>query len=378
ERVFFTGMVMDLKGRKMSKSLGNGIDPFEVIDRHGADALRYTMIAIVSPNQNLKLGFPKEGDTTTLDSFEIGSRFANKIWNAARFILMNVDDRFVQSDIQNIKTKDIFDRWILDELNHLTKRINNCMEKARFNDVALELQHFFWDMYCDWYLEIIKGRIFSTDQGVKNEALSVALYVLTQFLKLLHPVMPFITEEIYQKLPAHGLSIMTEDYPEYNSKMNYAKDKAKTYKFFETVRLIRQIRGENNIPPEKKAPIIIKTSDADLTAFAKEYGAQMMSLSKGASLTVAADAAKPADAASSANQFCEVYIPLDGIVDKEKERARLEKEYAKVKADFDKTNAKLNNANFTAKAPAEIIEKEKAKLEEFQQKMNSLAVMLGK
>ncbi|MBR3732202.1 MAG: hypothetical protein IKN25_06090, partial [Spirochaetales bacterium] len=148
--------------------------------------------------------------------------------------------------------------------------------------------------------------------------------------------------------------------------------------FFETVRLIRQIRGENNIPPEKKAPIIIKTSDADLTAFAKEYGAQMMSLSKGASLTVAADAAKPADAASSANQFCEVYIPLDGIVDKEKERARLEKEYAKVKADFDKTNAKLNNANFTAKAPAEIIEKEKAKLEEFQQKMNSLAVMLGK
>ncbi len=378
ERVFFTGMVMDLQGRKMSKSLGNGIDPFEVIDRHGADALRYTMIAIVSPNQNLKLGFPKEGDTSTLDSFEIGSRFANKIWNAARFILMNVDENFKQVDIANIKSKDIFDKWILDELNHLTRRINSCMDKARFNDVALELQHFFWDMYCDWYLEIVKGRIFSTDQNVKNEALSVAIFVLTQFLKLLHPVMPFITEEIYQKLPQHGLSIMVEDYPEYNAKLNAAKDKAKANKFFDAVRLVRQIRGENAIPPEKKTNILMKTTDEDLITFSQKYGAQMMALCKGSSLTVAADTAKPADAASGANGLCEVYIPLDGIVDKEKEKQRLEKEYAKVKADFDKTNAKLNNANFTAKAPAEIIEKEKAKLEEFKQKLDKLSVMLGK
>ena len=367
--VLIHGIIRDSLGRKMSKTLGNGIDPLDVIEQYGADALRFSVLSGSTMGNDIKY-MPEK--------LEQASNFANKIWNAARFILMNVDENFKQVDIANIKSKDIFDKWILDELNHLTRRINSCMDKARFNDVALELQHFFWDMYCDWYLEIVKGRIFSTDQNVKNEALSVAIFVLTQFLKLLHPVMPFITEEIYQKLPQHGLSIMVEDYPEYNAKLNAAKDKAKANKFFDAVRLVRQIRGENAIPPEKKTNILMKTTDEDLITFSQKYGAQMMALCKGSSLTVAADTAKPADAASGANGLCEVYIPLDGIVDKEKEKQRLEKEYAKVKADFDKTNAKLNNANFTAKAPAEIIEKEKAKLEEFKQKLDKLSVMLGK
>ena len=206
-RVFFTGMVMDLQGRKMSKSLGNGIDPFDVIERHGADALRYTMIAIVSPNQNLKLGFPKEDDKEAVDSFEIGARFANKIWNASRYILMNIPDDFTLIPIEKVK-KDIFDSWILSELNKASAVINEALENARFNDAAKDLQAFFWHNYCDYFVELSKTRMFGGDQQTKNEVLSVLLYVLKEFLKLLHPIMPFITEEIYQTLPEHGESIM--------------------------------------------------------------------------------------------------------------------------------------------------------------------------
>ncbi|OHD14790.1 MAG: valine--tRNA ligase [Spirochaetes bacterium GWD1_27_9] len=370
-RVFFTGMVMDLHGRKMSKSLGNGIDPFEVIERHGADALRYTMVAIVSPNQNLKLGFPKDTNSNEMDSFEIGTRFANKIWNASRYIMMNIPENFAETPIEQIE-KDIFDKWILGELHKTVKKVNSALENAKFNEAVTALQSFFWKNYCDWYVELSKSKIFSGNEQIKNNTLSILVYILKEFLELLHPVMPFITEEVYQKLPNPKLSIMVEEYPEYNAKLVDKKAEKTAIKFFDLVYLIRNIRGEMNIPPEKKVDILVKTTDKDLEKFCKNNEKDILYLAKGLSIKYAKDIAKPSNAAAGANEICEVYIDLEGIIDVEKELQRLNKEYEKVKQDFDRTNGKLNNSNFTEKAPAEVIEKEKAKLKEFSDKIAKL------
>jgi valyl-tRNA synthetase len=370
-RVFFTGMVMDLQGRKMSKSLGNGINPFDVIDRHGADSLRYTMIAIVSPNQNLKLGFPKDPNSSETDSFEIGSKFANKIWNASRYILMNIPENFKEIPIEKTQ-KDIFDKWILSELNVTIRKVNNSLENARFNDASSALQGFFWKTYCDWYVELSKSKTFSGDEAIKNNSLSILVYILREFLKLLHPIMPFITEEIYQALPNKTLSIMIESYPEYNSKMVDKKAEKIAQKFFDLVYLVRNIRGEMKVPPEKKVEIIVKSSDKDLENFCKNNEKDILYLAKGSLIKFGKSVEKPSNSATGTNEICEVFINLEGLIDVEKEVARLTKEYEKLQQDFDRTNGKLKNENFVSRAPSDVIEKEKAKLEEFSTKMKKL------
>lgn len=370
-RVFFTGMVMDSQGRKMSKSLGNGINPFDVIDRHGADALRYTMVAIVSPNQNLKLGFPKEPSASELDSFEIGARFANKIWNACRFILMKMPEGFLPKQPSEVE-KGIFDKWILHELNNTIEKVSENLENARFNDAAKGLQSFFWNNFCDWYVELSKSKLFSDDTGLQADALSMLLYVLEKFLKLLHPIMPFITEELYQMLPGHGESIMIEEYPLVSSELTDAKTAEKAGKFFDLIYLVRNIRGEMNVPPEKKVDILVKTADPDLADFASSYEKDILFLSKASTLTIGEAVDKPAGSAAGANEKCEVFIPLEGIIDINEEISRLKKEAGKVQKDFDKTNGKLSNQKFLSKAPADVIEKEKGKLEEFKTKLEKL------
>jgi valyl-tRNA synthetase len=364
KRVFFTGMVMDLQGRKMSKSLGNGIDPFEVIERHGADSLRYTMVAIVSPNQNLKLGFPKTKDSGQTDSFEIGSKFANKIWNASRYILMNIPEGFKETGIEKIETG-IFDRWVLSELNKTIKTVNGALDSARFNDAAVSLQGFFWHEYCDWYVELTKSKMFGDDEKSKNGILSILVHVLREFLKLLHPIMPFITEEIYQNLPEHKLSIMIEDFPEHDTGLIDRKAEKAVKKFFDLVYLARNIRGENNIPQEKKIDVIIKSADKDILNFCAEFEKDLLYLMKGNSIKVSGDHKKADNEAFGANDTCEVFINLEGLIDVEKEISRLTKELEKVRSDYDRTDGKLKNENFVSKAPKDVIEKEKAKLEEF-------------
>jgi valyl-tRNA synthetase len=371
KNVFFTGMVMDIHGKKMSKSLGNGIDPFEVIERHGADALRYTMVAIVSPNQNLKLAFPKEKNGSEIDSFEIGTRFANKLWNASRYILMNLPDNFKAASLGEIK-KDIFDKWILNEFNKSVVEVNNCLESSRFNDAATCMQNFFWHSFCDWYIELSKSKIFSQDDKVKNSALSILIFILEEFLKLLHPVMPYITEEIYQKLPVHTLSIMTADYPMENPALIDKDTEKKAKKFFDILYLVRNIRGEMNVPQEKKVEVIVKSDDTDLKYFIDEYKKDLLFLAKADSIKIDPKAEKPKGAASGANEISEVYIPLEGILDIGKEVARLNKELEKIKIDFDRTDKKLKSSDFISRAPEDVIEKEKAKLEEFSSKMEKL------
>lgn len=369
--VFFTGMVMDIQGRKMSKSLGNGIDPFEVIARHGADSLRYTMVAIVSPNQNLKLGFPKERGGGAIDSFDIGSRFANKIWNAARFLLMNIPDNFISSKLEDCQS-DIFDRWIVSELYQTIRDVNKNLENAKFNDVAHLLQSFFWNKFCDWYIELVKSKINSNDTKIKFDSLSILIYILKEFLKLLHPIMPFITEEIYQNLPEVNDSIMVASYPEPNNKKIDKKSEVTAKKFFDLIYLMRNIRGEKNIPPEKKVEVYVKSNDKDILFFCDKYQNEILTLAKASKIFFGENITKPLDAAIGTNGDCEVFIDLYGLIDKSKEIEKLTKEYQKIKVDFDRTNSKLNSQNFISKAPKEVIEKERQKLEEFSSKMDKI------
>ena len=375
KQVFFTGMVMDIQGRKMSKSLGNGIDPFEVIDRHGADALRYTMVAIVSPNQNLKLGFPKDKNSNELDSFEVGSKFANKIWNASRYILMNVPEDFKEISVDKIK-KDTFDKWILNEFNNTVKQVNDYIDSARFNDAATSMSAFFWRSYCDWYVELSKSKIFSGDEDVKNNALSMLLFLLREFLKLLHPIMPFITEEIYQKLPDPEKSIMTTSYPVGNPGWNDKESEAKVKKFFDLLYLVRNIRGEMNVPLEKKVEILVKSEDKDLEIFVKENEKDILYLAKAGSIKMEKNIEKPKGAAAGANDICEIFVPLEGIIDIEKEIARLQKELEKINVEYTRSVTKLRNENFVSKAPQEVIDKENAKIEEFESTINKLKANL--
>lgn len=370
-RVFFTGMVMDLKGRKMSKSLGNGIDPFDVIERHGADALRYTMIAIVSPNQNLKLGFPKNPNGKEIDSFEIGTKFANKIWNASRYILMNIPDNFKERDIATIQ-KDVFDAWILNQYYDTVKNVNNSLEKARFNDAALAMQQFFWHSYCDWYIELSKSKIFSDDEDKKNDILSLLLFLLRDFLKLLHPIMPFITEEIYQKLPNPKQSIMITSYPEYTDKYVDNNSVRIANKAFELIYLVRNIKWEMNIPIDKKVSIFINTSDKDLVKVVGSNKRDIKNLTNSTEITISNNIEKPTSSIVGANKFCEVFIPLDGLIDIEKELSRLQKELQKATIEYNKTTSKLSNDNFISRAPQDVIEKSKKRAEEDKARIEKL------
>lgn len=370
-QVFFTGMVMDIHGRKMSKSLGNGIDPFEVIDRHGADALRYTMVAIVSPNQNLKLSFPKDKNSRELDSFEIGTRFANKIWNASRFILMNMNDNFKEIQLEKIEL-DIFDKWIFSLFNNTIDRVNHYLESAKFNDAATTMQNFFWHHFCDWYIELSKSRIFSQDENVKNQILSILIYLLREFLKLLHPIMPYITEEIYQILPNPGKSIMITKYPVKDTKLINKTSEKKVKKFIDLIYLVRNIRWEMNVPQDKKIEILIKSADEDLINFVNENDKDIVHLAKAQSVKIDGKMVKPSGSATGTNEICEVYIPLEGIIDINKEVERLKKELEKINIDYIRTKSKLQNSNFISKAPEDVIEKEKMKMSEFESKMDKL------
>jgi valyl-tRNA synthetase len=370
-RVFFTGMVMDLKGRKMSKSLGNGIDPFDVIDRHGADALRYTMVAIVSPNQNLKLGFPDKADSKEVDSFEIGTKFANKIWNASRFLLMNIPDGFQPKSVSDCELG-VFDKWIISDFNHTIEKVIQSLDNARFNDAALAMQNFFWHSFCDWYVELSKSTIFSDDPTVKGNTLSVLVYLLRGFLKMLHPIMPFITEEIYQNLPGAGESIMVDDYPEYNSDQVYPEAEEKADLFFSTIYLARNSRWEMNVPLDKKVDLFVKSSNSDLISVIDQYQKDICFLAKATSVTCGPDVKKPAGSITGANEHCEVYIPMEGLIDVQKEIERLNRELGKCEAEEGKFNVKLSNPKFMSSAPEEVIEKTRKRQAENRLKIEKL------
>ena len=353
--VFIHGVVMDQFGRKMSKSLGNGIDPLEVVDKFGADAMRYTIVAITPLGQNLLL---------SMEKFNIGLRFANKIWNASRFILMNVENIDLKPPSEG--DLDISDRWILTVFNETVKKVLNSFDAYRINEAASLIYEFFWHEFCDWYVELTKVRLYGEDIKKKSVACYILVKVLDGSLRLLHPFMPFITEEIWQRLSLKKdkPSIMVSDYPEYKPDEVFPESVEKIQTLKELCYIVRNIRGEMRVPPEKKISVLIKTATDQTESIIAAQIDAIKFLTRASEIKYGRDVKKPPSSGSGVGNGVEVYVPLKGIIDIEKEMERLNKELVKLENDIMRSERKLGNEDFLNKAPKDVVEREKKALEE--------------
>lgn len=366
-KVFLHSTVCDANGVKMSKSLGNGIDPLEVVKEYGADSLRFTILYLGAIGQRIRLAN---------NSFDIGFKFANKLWNASRFILMNLEG----VEIKNVKDIELndWDKWILQSLDETAKNMNAHMETYRFNDLTNEIYHFVWDKFCDWYVEVSKKRIYSDDPAEKTAALSVLLHVLEASLRLLHPIMPFMSEEIWQKLPnKNGESIMIAAYPE-GGEFSFPEESKKIATLQELIYLIRNIRADVGVTPDKKVPADFISKDASLRTLIEQYKNEILSLAKAESIGIHEKLEKSEDAVSAVGNGFEVFVMPDAVLDVEKELERLDKENKKLSKDLERIEKKLNNPQFLEKAPEKIIEKEKAKQQELSEKLEKIQQLTAK
>ena len=362
--VLIHGLVRDSQGRKMSKSLGNGIDPLEVIDKYGADALRLTLITGNAPGNDMRFYWER---------VESSRNFANKVWNASRFIMMNLgDEQPTKPEAADLLP---VDRWILSKVNTLAKDVTENMDKYELGIAVQKVYDFIWEEFCDWYIEIAKVRLYKKEEDPKaaNAALWVLKTVLANALKMLHPYMPFITEEIFCTLCPEEETIMLAPWPEYTEEWNFAKEEADVETIKVLVKGIRNIRSEMNVPPSRKAKYFIVSPNTDLCelfASHKDIYSQLISASE---IDVQADKAGiPEDAVSVVIPNAVVYIPLEELVDMAKERERLEKEKAKLAKELARSNGMLNNEKFLSKAPQAKVDEEKAKLEKYKQMMEDV------
>jgi len=365
--VYIHGTVRDANGVKMSKSLGNGIDPIEIINKYGADALRVTLV----------LATPEGQDPFIAEkSFELGRNFANKLWNASRFVISHLNGFQISTEIaKKSDLADLADIWIISRLNKAIGQINNYLSSFRFNTAAKTAYDFIWKDYCDWYLEMTKPR-FSDDSSdeIKEEARRVAGYVLLQILRLLHPIMPFVTEEIYHLLPGVEESdfLNSLGWPQASPKS--INDELE--RDFETVQsvigAIRNIRAEMDIPPGKKADVLIRTADERIAGILKEQQAQLINLGRISHLEIGTTIKKPPLSASSVVPNCEIYIPLAELIDLEEERLRLQKELDSQSKYLDKIKKKLSNFDFLERAPADVIQAEKDKQKQAEDSIERL------
>ena len=365
DHVLIHGLVRDSQGRKMSKSLGNGIDPLEVIDQYGADALRFMLVTGNSPGNDMRF---------YMERVEAARNFANKLWNASRFVFMNIDE-----EIMNGVTRDsveanltIADKWIISRANNVVKEVIDNMDKFDLGIAAQKIYDFAWTEYCDWYIEIVKPRLYGDDVEAKKAALYTLTYVLETILKLLHPYMPFITEEIYTYLPTVEGSIVIANWPHYKEEDNMASEEEMMELAMDGIRNIRNARAEMDVPPSKKAKVIIVPAEGKKSAVeaTKEYFVTLASASTVE--IVETEENIPEDAVSVVINGAKIFIPLDELVDFEKEKERLTKEKAKLESEIKRVNGKLSNQGFLAKAPESLVNEEKAKKEKFEEMMKSV------
>ncbi|MBQ7755994.1 MAG: valine--tRNA ligase [Oscillospiraceae bacterium] len=353
DTVLIHGLVRDAQGRKMSKSLGNGIDPLEIIDQYGADALRLMLATGNSPGNDMR--FIEE-------KVKSCRNFANKLWNASRFIMMNLPDDFKADKLpENLNTED---KWIVSKFNTLAKEVNENLDKFELGVAAQKIYEFIWDVYCDWYIELTKPRIIAGGETATT-AQGVLVWVMKGMLKLLHPFMPYITEEIWQALVNDGSIIMTSDFPVFDEKLSFPEEEKSFEMIIDAIRGIRNRRAEMNVVPSVKAKLYIET--AEKTTF--EAGKMFFERLASASDVEVSDKWEIADSVTVVTDVARIFIPLSDIVDTEKELARLDKEKKAVQKDLDFLNGKLNNQGFLAKAPEKLIEAEKAKLAKAEEKM---------
>ncbi len=355
DTVLIHGLVRDAQGRKMSKSLGNGIDPLEIIDKYGADALRFTLATGNSPGNDMRFSDER---------VEASRNFANKIWNAARFILMNLGENEPAPHIpENLILED---KWILSLYNALVVGVTDSLEKFELGMAVQKLYDFIWDVFCDWYIEIAKIRLNGEDEAAKQTVKAVLVYVMSNTLKLLHPFMPFITEEIWQTLPHEGESIMVADWPKADGALTYAAEEAQMERIMTAIKAVRNRRAEMNVPPSKKAKVFIETAYGDTFAAGTVFFNRLASASE---VQVAEQFDGMDDAVSIITESARIYIPMDELVDFQAELKRLEKEKASVQKELDMVNGKLGNENFVSKAPAAVVEKQRQAKTQLEEKM---------
>ena len=354
DTVFIHGIVRDAQGRKMSKSLGNGIDPLIVIDEYGADALRFTLATGNSPGNDMRFSDEKVGASRN---------FANKLWNAARFILMNLGEDEKAPHIPDELALE--DKWILSLFNKLTKEVTDNLDKFELGIAVQKLYDFIWDVFCDWYIEISKIRLNSGDEKAAQTARDMLVYIMSNTLKLLHPFMPFITEEIWQTLPHDGESIMISEWPVYKDEHNFSVEEQEMDRIMEAVRAIRNCRAEMNVPPSKKAKYYIATAHKDTFEKAGIFMQRLASCSE----AEIGDSFEIDDAVCIVTTDAKIYIPLGELVDFEKEIARLNKEKEKVLKDLEFIDKKLNNENFVAKAPKAVVDGQREAAQKLRDKI---------
>ncbi len=353
DTVLIHGLVRDAQGRKMSKSLGNGIDPLEVIANYGADALRFMLATGNAPGNDMR--FIEE-------KVKSSRNFANKLWNASRFIMMNLPEGFKADRLpENLSVED---KWIVSKFNTLAKEVNDNLEKFELGIAVAKLYDFIWDVYCDWYIELTKPRIQAGGESAEN-AQTVLVYVMKGMLKLLHPFMPFITEEIWQALVDDGSSIMVQDFPVFDEALCFNEDEETFEKIIAGIRAIRNCRGEMNVPPSKKAKLFIETAEPKVFALGEMFFERLASASE----VIISEKFDGKDCQTVVTDSARFFIPLSEIIDTDKERARLEKDKQKAQKDIDFLSGKLNNPGFVSKAPEKLIEAEREKLKKAEEKM---------
>lgn len=358
--IYITGLVRDKKGRKMSKSLGNGIDPLDVIDLYGADAMKFTICYLAAQGQDVLVD---------MDSFKLGSRFANKIWNATRYLLMNLEGRNLVAIDQSKFTE--VDKWIYHSLNENVRKVRNAIEGYKFNDAAQAIYDFFWNDFCDWYVEASKLSLYSGDDAEKDRIVSILMDILAESMRLMHPMLSFITEEIYSKLPNTEGKVITASFPEYRNDRIHAEEAHLMQCMQDVVRGIRNSRAELGIPADKKLRIVIRPDENGcLASFMAGHVDLLKNFTNAGSVEIDAEKAISVEGAFPvAGQGFETYVFVRDAIDVDKEIAKLEEEISKAKALLEGSEKKLSNERFVSFAKPEAIEKERAKKREFEEKI---------
>ena len=361
--VFIHGLIRDDKGRKMSKSLGNGIDPLEIIDQFGCDALRFNLVTGNSPGNDMRF---------YTERCEAMRNFANKIWNASRFVMMNLTIDKCELP-QKLETED---RWILSKLNSVVAEVTENMDKFELGIAAQKVNDFIWDSFCDWYIELTKPRLNGEDQESNINAQKVLLYVLTEILKLLHPFMPFITEEIWQAIPHNGDMLMLQSFPEFDEKLSFPRDEQDFEFLMDAIKAVRSRRAEMNVPPSRKAHIVVVTDKAQVFENGTAY---LKKLAYAESVTVSDAVPENVEGmVSVVTDQAKMFMPMAELVDLAKEKERLEKEIQKAQKEYDGQMAKLQNEKFLAKAPAEVVKTERERAEKAKALIENLTESVKK
>ena len=368
-KVLFHGLVRDDQGRKMSKSLGNGIDPLEVIDKYGADALRYTLITGNAPGNDMRFYWSR---------VEASRNFANKVWNASRFIMMNDPDNKIKATDERPANLTDADKWILSKMNGLIKEVTDNMEKYELGIAVAKLNDFIWEEFCDWYIEMVKPRLYNDADETKTAAIWTLKTVLIDALKLLHPYMPFITEEIFCNIQDEEESIMISSWPVYDEADNFAAEEKAIETIKEAVRNIRNLRADMNVAPSRKALVYVVTASEDVKNIFNNSLGFFGTLAYASEVKVQADKAGiPEDAVSTVIPDAVIYIPFAELVDIDKEIERLKKEEGRLQGEIKRCNGMLNNERFTSKAPQAKIDEEKAKLVKYTQMLEQVTERLA-